>query len=265
MRDPIPPSSRRTTRQPGMAMIALITLLALLSAYLISTLLSRTSSEVLVDRSQRAQDALLKAKAALIAFAADTTSTAIQPGALPCPDTNDDGNAEGSCSGTNVVLGRLPWKTLGVDDIRDASGERLWYALSPRFRKMSSTVVNSDTRGQLTITDGTASSGNIIAVVIAPGPALGAQLQLGGIVDHLDTHLRLFCGIADRFSLVANVFQFVNRARFGQCFICHFYFGECCCAHNNKTPVLSASGQAVKGAMWLSLTCTTRRQNGSTP
>lgn len=177
MRDPIPPSSRRTTRQPGMAMIALITLLALLSAYLISTLLSRTSSEVLVDRSQRTQDALLKAKAALIAFAADTTSTAIQPGALPCPDTNDDGTAEGSCSGTNVVLGRLPWKTLGVDDIRDASGERLWYALSPRFRKMSSTVVNSDTRGQLTITDGTASSGNIVAVVIAPGPALGAQSQ----------------------------------------------------------------------------------------
>lgn len=156
-------------------MIALITLLALISAYLISSLLTRTSSEVLVDRSQRAQDALLQAKAALIAFAADPSST--QPGALPCPDTNNDGVAEGSCSGTSVVVGRLPWKSLGLGDLRDASGERLWYALSPSFRKMSTTVINSDTRGQLTLTDatGTASAGNVVAVVIAPSQAVGGQ------------------------------------------------------------------------------------------
>jgi hypothetical protein len=169
------PSSRRVACQQGMAMIALITLLALISAYLISSLLTRTNSEVLVDRSQRAQDALLQAKAALIAYAADPSST--QPGALPCPDTNNDGVGEPSCSGTNVVVGRLPWQSLGTGDLRDASGERLWYALSPRFRKMASNVINSDTRGQLTLTDttGTASTSNIVAVVIAPGQTLGGQ------------------------------------------------------------------------------------------
>ncbi len=158
-------------------MIALITLLALLSAYLLSSLLSRTNSEALVDRSQRAQAALLQAKAALIAYAADANST--QPGSLPCPDTDNDGDWEPSCSGSNVVVGRLPWQSLGIGDIRDSSGERLWYALSPNFRKMSSTVINSNTRGQLTLTDttGTVSAGNVVAVVIAPGPALGGQTR----------------------------------------------------------------------------------------
>ena len=161
--------------QSGFTMIALITLLALLSAYLLSSLLTKTNSEALVDRSQRAQDALLQAKAALIAYAADANST--QPGSLPCPDTNNDGVWESSCSGQYVVVGRLPWQSLGLGDLRDASGERLWYAMSPRFRKMSSNVINSDTRGQLTVTDttGTVSASNVVAVVIAPGQALGGQ------------------------------------------------------------------------------------------
>src|SRR5258708_29066232 len=44
-------------------------------------------------------------------------------------------------------IGRIPWKTLGIDDLRDASGERLWYALAHNFRKLSgTTVINSDTQ-----------------------------------------------------------------------------------------------------------------------
>jgi hypothetical protein len=165
-------------------MVALISLIALVAAYLIADLLGRTSTDVAIERNQRTLLALQDAKAALVAWAADVSST--QPGSLPCPDTTNppDGVAEGSCSGTTVVVGRLPWKTLGLDDLRDTSGERLWYAVSSNFRKRpyptpGNTVVNGDTRGQLTIA-GIAPVSNVVAVVIAPGAGVQTQSRLPG-------------------------------------------------------------------------------------
>ncbi len=130
-------------------------------------------------------NALRQAKAALIAYAASeqwqlyrTRTTYFQPGALPCPDKDDDSDADCTGSTTSSMIGRLPWKTLGTDDLRDASGERLWYALSWNFRKLQGgsppTVINSDTQGQLSVT-GTAPASNAVAVVFAPGPALQGQ------------------------------------------------------------------------------------------
>ena len=50
------------------------------------------------------------------------------------------------------IIGRLPWKTFGLPDLRDGSGERLWYALSPNFRDNPSvSPLNSDTRGSITV------------------------------------------------------------------------------------------------------------------
>jgi hypothetical protein len=124
--------------------------------------------------------ALLAAKTALIAYAAsERWQTSLghnidHPGALPCPDRDDDGDADCTGSTTSSQIGRLPWRTLGVDDLRDASGERLWYALSFNFRKLPATVINSDTPGQLAIT-GTAPASNVVAVVFAPGQALQGQ------------------------------------------------------------------------------------------
>ena len=129
-------------RARGFAMIALITLIAFISAYFIASAMSRTSTDVNNARDARAIDVMQQAKAALIAYAASDPSNANkQPGALPCPDLDDDGIAEdhgsGSCVSTYACcdtpaerIGRFPWKTVGTADLRDASGERLWYALS---------------------------------------------------------------------------------------------------------------------------------------
>ena len=136
---------------------------------------SLTSSSLNIERDKVTADALAKAKDALIGRAvADGTS----PGSLPCPDTNDDGSAE-LLAGSNCpsYIGRLPWKTLGLPDLRDSAGERLWYALSPNFRKLAGTVpINSDTQGNLTIT-GTSPASSIVAIIFAPRSALPSQNQ----------------------------------------------------------------------------------------
>lgn len=162
-------------RQRGLAMIMIIVLLALVSAYLITSGINRTSTEVTIEREQDTQDALLQAKAALAAYAASqawSTGSNDQPGSLPCPDITDDGAADTPCATAASRVGRFPWKTIGAPELRDASGEKLWYALSADFRTLSgTTIVNSDTLGQLTVV-GSAPASNVVAVLIAPGSAV---------------------------------------------------------------------------------------------
>ena len=53
----------------------------------------------------------------------------------------------------------------------------LWYALSPNFRDHPSAgPLNSDTAGQLLIT-GASPANNVIAIVFAPGAAVGNQIR----------------------------------------------------------------------------------------
>lgn len=180
---------RRCTRrgtgagQRGFAMIAILALVALMSAYLIANALNATGSGL--EREQRSMNALREAKAALIAYAANEQwqlykgQATDQPGALPCPDIlGDDGVADcvGPGIGSNTsLIGRLPWASIGGSDLRDASGERLWYALSYNFRKdFGNTIINSDTPGQLAVV-GTAPASNVVAVLFAPGEPILAQ------------------------------------------------------------------------------------------
>lgn len=157
-------------------------------------------------------DALRQAKEALIAYAVSVNlesgcaasntcnshSYPARPGDLPCPDVDNNGTAAGSCgAGASLTnqsgrLGRLPWKTLGLADLRDEAGERLWYAVSHNFKNNTRTPsLNSDTpgsislwdsRGQL-LADGSLPPSNlpddapkpgsgVVAVIIAPGSPL---------------------------------------------------------------------------------------------
>jgi hypothetical protein len=135
----------------------------------------------LLRRNERASAAFAQAKAALIGYAASHNT---RPGALPCPDTNDDGYAEDDpnlFALTSTLpsapcpsnLGRLPWKTLGLSDLRDGSGERLWYGISQNHRNTG--AINSDTAGQITV-DGAVDN---VAVLIAPGPTVSDQVRNG--------------------------------------------------------------------------------------
>ncbi len=129
---------------------------------------------------------LNEAKAALIGYAVtypDKVNANAGPGYLPCPDLDNDGGAEGGCAlagPTNLTIGRFPYETLEVADLRDASGERLWYALSDAYRNFAGfTPLNSDTAGAFSV-DGNA---DIVAVIIAPGASNPAQNRAADPLD----------------------------------------------------------------------------------
>ncbi len=131
-------------------------------------------------RNQDTATALAQAKDALIGYA---VSDATRPGELPCPDVNNDGQLTlgidytgGAGSPCVSLLGRLPWKTLGLPDLRDGSGERLWYALSDNFHAGATSMLDNDTKGQLTIT-GAAPGTYVVAIVFSPGEVLGTQVR----------------------------------------------------------------------------------------
>ena len=153
------------------------------------------------QRDRVSDRALAQAREALVAYAADRAINAeVGPGYLPCPDLDNDGWAESTCgsqsgeSGQAERLGRLPWKTLGLADLRDGHGERLWYAVSSKYKGLLNcgvsracvdmtpdaalgTITVRDAAGAL-LNDGTiaepyrANDGGALAVVIAPGPPL---------------------------------------------------------------------------------------------
>jgi type II secretory pathway pseudopilin PulG len=185
--------SQRRERQRGAGLLIIMVLLIVaLAAALLNSL---TSSTVKAARQQKTSAALAQAKAALIGYAityGDTHSNQV-PGYLPCPDT--DGNnglqAEGigeystsSCnsnpsSNQDVsVIGRLPWKTLDLSDLRDGDGECLWYAVSGTYKNNPPTgLMNWDTNGQFQVNapDGTQLASQVVAVIFAPGAALPGQ------------------------------------------------------------------------------------------
>lgn len=157
-------------KQRGFVAILLLVIVSLTTVGLIFNLMN--SSSIKEMRVNKTGQALVQAKEALIGFSVGNAS---MPGALPCPDTNNDGISDPCSAGTSI--GRLPWKTLGMSDIRDADGECLWYALSPAFSSTSPAIINSTTAGSINVYNEQAvvSANNVIAVIIAPSVPLNSQ------------------------------------------------------------------------------------------
>lgn len=187
----LPDRAESVTGQRGAALLLFLLLIGVGALAVFVTGLNRATQQL--ERDRITNEALAQAKAALIGYAAsrDLSGSSKRPGDLPCPDNHPIGDPlEGSPSTpcNSNALGRLPWKKLGLPDLRDSSGERLWYAVSVNFKDSTATpcnpstgvgCLNSDTNGTITVrnhngdfvnngTDGTAA----IAVVIAPGAAL---------------------------------------------------------------------------------------------
>ena len=165
-------------RQRGVALILLITVLVIGVVWYTVGALGKAAPTA-ADRDTISGAALGQAKQALLAYVAQyaARSSTIEPGQMPCPeflssiDTSKQGQAGTSCNSALPKVGRLPWETLGVDEIRDGYGEPIWYVLSPGFRNAP---INFGTPGQLTYNG---SPNAAVALLIAPGPALNALLS----------------------------------------------------------------------------------------
>ncbi len=162
------------------------------------------------ERYQHNQRVLQEAKQALLMYAYNypDNNPGRGPGRLPCPDTDNPGaagagmpNSSFNCINGNAMIGRFPWldPELNFYDARDASGERLWYAVSRNFANTISPtnadVINSNTTGTITLVD---RSGRILydgsetgidadgvaAVIIAPGTVLRRDENGDGVYEY---------------------------------------------------------------------------------
>ncbi len=136
--------------QTGAVLLAMMLVLIVGSAFYLTTKLN--TNLVKTQHSLETGIAMKAAKNALIGYAIsypDKVNADEGPGYLPCPDLNNNGSSAGSCSinGTTSI-GRFPYKTLEVEELRDGHGERLWYVVSDNFRNNPKmTPLNSETAG----------------------------------------------------------------------------------------------------------------------
>lgn len=166
--------------------MVLLAVLALGGSWWLINALRTPINRVTIERDHNAR-VLADAKQALLGqvamLAADSTENF--PGRLPCPEpaahvgTAYEGiSAPYLTSGATTCsnVGRLPWRTLGIDELRDAAGEPLWYVvpIGPTgwALQTASTVlsINSNKTGTLNV-NGAA----VVAAIIAPGRPLNVN------------------------------------------------------------------------------------------
>jgi hypothetical protein len=120
-------SGRPPVRQRGAALLTLFAVLIVVAAGIgVASLRHAASGESLSQR--QARDLALAAQAVRgRAFHQRCINPALPADQLlPCPDAASvEGQAGVSCPG--VTRGWLPWRTLGMPPLRDASGTCLWY------------------------------------------------------------------------------------------------------------------------------------------
>lgn len=210
------PHPRATRREQGAALLLFMILVVMAAlAYLISNL---TPEDIERRRDKQTQEALVQAREALIGYALTYPDKKLDRmyGYLPMPDigkrgTTQDANckdvsdrplegcqAPPSPSGINKVdgnylptlVGRFPWRTLGMSPLRDGHSECLWLIVSSLALNSNATETtypfNWDTLGflDLQVANGGSELQSLIAnrphdrpwaIVYAPGPILSGQ------------------------------------------------------------------------------------------
>ncbi len=162
------------SRQAGAVAILLLTVLILGIAWFAVGALGKAPVGT-VERENATGKALQAGKQALLAHVAQYAARpdTAEPGQLPCPESltlANPGEASSSCSASALVVGRLPWKTLGIDPLRDGNGEPLWYMM----RGFRNPPINFGTPGQLTHNGAT-----VVALILAPGSPLNTAADPG--------------------------------------------------------------------------------------
>ena len=158
----------RSRRERGAVLLAALVPALLFGAGIAFSGLGTDGASLRIE-DERTRLALARAKETLLYYALSDPN---RPGELPCPDVDHDGRLMLNIDfrgGLNVpctaLRGWLPFRSLGVEELRDGAGERLWYAVSDIHHAGHSAPLNSEVPGQLQV----GNAGDVVAVVIAPG------------------------------------------------------------------------------------------------
>ncbi len=174
--------------QSGFALLLFVLVLLAIGGVALTGFSQSALKSIQEKKFEHNKRVLKEAKQALLMFAYNYPVTNENgPGRLPCPDTDNDGvltfAALETAFGCADSLGRLPWNhaNMNLYDIRDADGQRLWYAVSENFSTQDAGSLNSDSFGTITVRDqsgsilyngshpGNLAKSGVAAVIIAPG------------------------------------------------------------------------------------------------
>lgn len=190
------PGGASRGRQQGAALLLIMLGLIIATS---TILLSGANRDALRARQiEHSQAMLSEAKAALLDFA--VTRPDLSPGSpysFPCPDIDDSGGFsegvahEAACGVPGVsMIGRLPWKTLGIPALKDAASACLWYAVSGSHKMAglsTAALINQDTNGQFrlinadtgSVVEGLQPEDRPVAMVFAAMAPLASQTRPG--------------------------------------------------------------------------------------
>ncbi len=180
-------------KQNGLALLVMVIVIFLaMSTYYFSSV---SLVEVQVDKIEKTQAVLKRAKQALLDYALvnwHMAGEAGKIGKLPCPDyyisglaDEKEGEQDSNCGNAYANgIGYFPWRTLGIDITKDSSGSCLLYAVSPAYKTSPAAALNPDSYGQFIIVDNTGATlqgllpeDRPVAVIIAPESTLPGQAR----------------------------------------------------------------------------------------
>lgn len=203
-------------KQKGATLILAAFIIAI--AATVFVLKSYNPAQLRLEQDKKTYLALNEAKQALVAWA---VSNSVNPGQMPFPDRNTDGNYDGrsdcpspvSAFSHSFLIGQLPLHGqtnpcvspqtgLGIDT-KDGGGNPLFYAVSRNLVHkydaptgnpiINPSIISSPTYPWLRMVDadGVLISDRVAAVVIASGDAIGLQNRAGvaNVNNYLDTFL----------------------------------------------------------------------------
>lgn len=178
---PVRTRHQTSIRQRGAVLLIMLVIVIMGIAVALASSLGATALKTV--RQEKTAAALSQARDALIGYSGSQTPIA-GAGYLLVPDTGwtatPEGNSEGTLGARDIsVIGRVPWKTIGIPPLRDGQGECLWYVVSGRFKNSPKTndYFNWDTQGQIDVIDanGDSIANNVAALIVAPGSVLDSQ------------------------------------------------------------------------------------------
>ncbi len=145
-------------KQRGAALLLLMLVVIIATATVLVTNL--TGDALRTRQLTDTQFVMAKAKQALIEYAMLNPDVNVgRSFGLPCPDIDGTGGfVAGEAHSTScgaageTVIGRLPWRTLGIPALRDASAACLWYVVSGSYKDADTAtapMINPDSNGHL--------------------------------------------------------------------------------------------------------------------